>query len=441
RFETPEAVLAFSSEGFNGLSRCMHDFVNRHIIPKAWQFKERPVLYNSWEGCGFDFDEARLLSLAGQAKALGCELFVLDDGWFGKRCSDTAGLGDYNVNLERLPSGLKGLSDKLRSLGLDFGLWFEPESVNPNSDLYRSHPDWIQQDRLPPLLGRHQLLLDLGKPEVRDYIVENVSTILDEADVRYVKWDMNRYSTLLGARTHLHILGLYDVLRRIFGPRPHVLLESCSSGGNRFDLGMLCFSPQIWASDNTDPIERIDIQEGLSLLYPQSAMGAHVSAAPHCQTMRVTPLSTRAHVSFFGILGYEFDLNHLTDTQRNEIRKQIGFYKENRRLFQFGSFHRMKTEYGTGWQVSLEDQHIVGLFHRLIPASPGYESISLQGLDLHKKYRAAFALREETNSILCSGAALKAGWILPPLFCGTGNLAESRNHADFGSDLLKIEGL
>ena len=310
-FETPEAVLAFSEKGFSGLSEKMHRFVSENIIPEYWRNRERPVLFNDWEGCMFDFNEARLLGLAKEAKKLGCELFVLDDGWFGKRDSDKAGLGDYSINRRKLPNGISGLAKKINSMGMEFGLWFEPESVNEDSDLYRAHPDWILRDDFAPLKGRNQFLLDLTKTEVRDYIVENVSGILDSANISYVKWDMNRHSIALGTKAYDYIIGLYDVLRRIFGPRPHILLESCSSGGNRFDLGMLCFGPQIWCSDNTDPIERITIQENLSYLYPQSTFGAHVSAAPHAQTLRNTPLCTRGNVSFFGCLGYELDLNHL----------------------------------------------------------------------------------------------------------------------------------
>ena len=310
-FETPEAVLPWSNRGFNGVSSNFHRFINHHIVPEYWRFKERPVLFNSWEGCMFNFTHSRLVDLAKRAKKLGCELFVLDDGWFGKRDNDFAGLGDYNVNMKKLPYGLKGLADKINELGMQFGLWFEPEAVNPDSDLYRAHPDWALTDDHSELYGRHELLLDLTKPEVRDYIVENVSRVLDSANISYVKWDMNRHSIALGAKAHDYILGLYDVLGRIFGPRTHILLESCSSGGNRFDLGMLCYTPQVWCSDDTDPIERLTIQGSLSYLYPQSTFGAHVSAAPHAQTLRATPLTTRGNVSFFGWLGYELDLKHL----------------------------------------------------------------------------------------------------------------------------------
>ncbi len=245
-FETPEAVLCCSEEGLNGLSKNMHAFVREHIVPQYWKNRPRPILYNSWEGCMFRFDQRRLLDLADRAKNLGCELFVLDDGWFGKRNDDKAGLGDYTVNKQKLPQGLEGLSQKIRAKGLDFGLWFEPESVNPDSELYRTHPDWALTDEFSAVLGRNQLLLDLTRKEVRDYIVENITGILDASHISYVKWDMNRHSIALGAKAHRFILGLYEVLDRIFTPRPGILLESCSSGGNRFDSGILCYPPQVW---------------------------------------------------------------------------------------------------------------------------------------------------------------------------------------------------
>ena len=470
-FEAPEAVLCCSAKGFDGLSANMHAFVSDHVIPESWRGKNRPVLYNSWEGCTCDFNQRRLLDLANRAKALGCELFVLDDGWFVGRDNDRAGLGDYTVNRKKLPEGLEGLSRRLREKGLSFGLWFEPESVNPDSDLYRAHPDWALTDDFEPVLGRNQLLLDLTRPEVRDYIVENVSRILDSAGISYVKWDMNRHSVALGAKAHDYILGLYDVLRRIFAPRPDILLESCSSGGNRFDLGMLCFSPQIWASDDTDPVERLTIQTGLSYLYPQSTIGAHVSAAPHAQTLRNTPLSTRGNVAFFGCLGYELDLRHLLPVETKEIRQQIAFYKRWREVFQFGAFSRTEL----GWQVSDGKTTLAGVFHRLVHAAPGYERLRVKGLKPEADYRVTslerairvgqfgnllkhvapvnvnpngsllriadrhFTLPEKSEALTVSGAALASGILLPPLFRGTGYDQNQRTQGDFGSDVYLIE--
>mgnify|MGYP002589016998 FL=1 len=470
-FETPEAVLCHSGKGFGGLSANMHAFVTDHVIPPHWRGRPRPVLYNSWEGCTFDFSQRRLLSLANRAKALGCELFVLDDGWFAGRDNDRAGLGDYTVNRKKLPEGLEGLSRHLKDKGLSFGLWFEPESVNPDSDLYRAHPDWALTDGFRPVLGRNQLLLDLTRPEVRDYIVENVSRILDSTGISYVKWDMNRHSVALGAKAHDFVLGLYDVLRRIFAPRPDILLESCSSGGNRFDLGMLCFSPQIWASDNTDPIERLTIQNGISYLYPQSTMGAHVSAAPHAQTLRSTPLNTRGNVAFFGCLGYELDLRTLLPVEIKEIRGQIAFYKRYREVFQFGTFRRTEL----GWQVSDGKVTLAGVFHRLVNAAPGYERLRVKGLKPETDYRVTslaqairvgqfgnllkhvapvnvnpngallriadrhITLPGKPETLTASGAALAAGIMLSPLFRGTGYAPEQRTQGDFGSDVYLIE--
>lgn len=471
RFETPEAVLCCSDAGFGGLSERMHRFVNGHIIPEYWSGRLRPVLYNSWEGCAFHFNQTRLLDLATRAKDLGCELFVLDDGWFGARDDDKAGLGDYEVNRKKLPQGLEGLIKKLQAKGLEFGLWFEPESVNPDSDLYRDHPDWALRDDHPDILGRNQLTLDLTRAEVRDYIVENVSKILDSNEIRYVKWDMNRHNVALGARAHEYILGLYEVLDRIFRPRPQILLESCSSGGNRFDLGMLCFSPQVWCSDDTDPIERLTIQQNLSYLYPQSTFGTHVSASPHAQTLRATPLATRGNVSYFGCLGYELDLKHLLPVEVKEIKEQIAFYKNYRRIFQYGTFRRTRL----GWQVSGDGVTLAGVFHRLVGAAPGYEQLKVTGLDRQKCYRYAsleqvirigpfgglmkhvlpvslnpngtilriadsrFTMPSGMEMGTASGAALGSGIILLPQFRGTGYDKNQRTSLDFGSDVYIIE--
>ena len=470
-FETPEAVLCFSQEGFGGLSRKMHHFVNNHIVPKAWQYRPRPVLYNDWEGCMFDFNQRVLLKLAKSAKELGCELFVLDDGWFGKRNDDTAGLGDYTVNKKKLPGGLQGLAQRIRAMGMEFGLWFEPESVNVDSDLYRQHPDWALTDDHAPVFGRNQLLLDLTRAEVRDYIVENITAILDQTGISYVKWDMNRHSIALGAKAHQYILGLYDVLRRIFGPRPDVLLESCSSGGNRFDLGMLCFSPQIWCSDDTDPVERLTIQGNLSYLYPQSTFGSHVSASPHAQTLRSTPLSTRGNVAFFGCLGYELDLAHLLPVETKEIQEQVALYKKYRSVFQFGDFYRTEG----AWQVTKDKVSLVGVFHGCRPAAPGYEWLRAKGLNKETRYRFRsrpqtlrlgqfgdlvkhvapvnlnphglilrtadhhFTLPDGVHEGSASGNALMAGIPMLCAFRGTGYDTHQRTQLDFGSNLYIIE--
>lgn len=399
RFETPQAVMSFSTEGFNGLSAHFHDFVNRHIVRGDWQGKERPVLINNWEAHFFEFTRGKLLRLARRAKKVGIELFVLDDGWFGKRNDDHAGLGDYAVNRRKLPRGLSEFSRRIHRMGMRFGLWFEPEMVNEDSDLYRAHPEYaLVTPGKTPALGRNQLVLDLCNPAVRDYIVENVTRILDACAIDYVKWDYNRHLSDACSRClanqgeffHRYTLGLYDVLARIFRPRPHILFESCSSGGNRFDLGMLCFSPQIWASDDTDPIERLRIQGGLSYLYPLSTMGAHVSEAPHQQTLRDTPLATRFNVAAFGCLGYELDLKYLSYVQRREVRGQIAFYKQYRKLLQYGRFYRgePEKENKVAWHCVADDGStaVSGFYQMQATASEGFDRLRLMGLAPDRRY-------------------------------------------------------
>lgn len=488
RFEAPEAVMTFSERGFNGLSANFHDFVNNNIVRGAWKNVERPVLINSWEACFFKFDREKLLKLAKRAKSLGVELFVLDDGWFGARDSDKAGLGDYDVNLKKLPGGLGEFAGSIERLGMKFGLWFEPESVNVDSELYRTHPDWaIKPPSGKPCFGRNQLLLDLTRQEVRDYIVESVGRTLDGARISYVKWDMNRhmsdaYSPLLsnqGEFSHRYMIGLYEVLGRIFAPRPHILLESCSSGGNRFDLGMLCYSPQIWASDDTDPIERLDIQGGLSYLYPQSTMGAHVSAAPHQQTLRDTPLSTRFNVAAFGVLGYELELKYMTKAELKELRGQIAFYKKHRKMLQYGRFYRFDEHKANKlhWQVSSKDgkEHVVGCFQKLCTASEGYDMLSVHGLEPSARYHLVckrqslfikrlgglvkhvmpveldpdgfvlrtankfFTMPDGAEDFVASGAALMSGVGLNNQFLGTGYNERLHMLGDFGSALYTIK--
>lgn len=487
RFETPECVITYSSHGFNGTSHRMHDFINEHIVRGNYKKKERPILLNNWEAHFFKFNESKLLRLAKDAKELGVELFVLDDGWFGERNDDRGGLGDYTVNPKKLPQGMKAFADKIRKLGLSFGLWFEPEMVNENSELYRNHPEYAV--RLPnreAVLGRNQLVLDLCQKEVRDYIVEQVSKLLDEAEISYVKWDMNRHiaeafsATLQnqGEFYHRYILGLYEILTRIFRPRPHILLESCSSGGNRFDLGMLCFSPQIWSSDDTDPIERLKIQTGLSYFYPLSTMGAHVSQAPHQQTLRDTPLATRFHVACFGCLGYELDLKYLTPEEKKDIAEQIEFYKQYRRIFQYGRFYRIKSykENKVIWEVVNEDKDIAltGFFQTLATAAESSDKLKVVGLKdgmytlktrPQKLYIERFGglmkhvlpvelnpdgvilrvanrhytLTDCVETYTCSAQALTSGIPLCEQFIGTGYHDKVRMLGDFGSNLYITE--
>ena len=476
QLETPDAVLTFSPDGFNGMSHNMHSFVLNHLIPVSWRDRERPVLYNDWEGCMFDFTERKLLSLAKDAKKLGCELFVLDDGWFGARNSDKSGLGDYNVNHKKLPNGLNGLADKIEKLGLKFGLWFEPEAVNEDSELYRAHPDWVlRQAERDPLQGRNEYLLDLRMECVRDYIVKSVSDVLDSASISYVKWDMNRHSNILGSGSMEYIRGLYEVFHRIFDPRPDILLETCASGGNRFDLGMLSVSPQIWASDNTDPIERLSIQRGYSYFYPQSSMGCHVSASPHLQTLRRTDIETRANVSFFGVFGYELDLDHVSNDDKKKISEQIKFYKKYRHVFQFGAFSRYPlSDNQEQWQVSDGDTTICGVFRKRVDAAPGYDKIRFIGLDNETIYHITtrphmidisqlggtvnyvspvkinpngvvfntvgqnFHLNDTPEDTCQSGSSLAYGFIPRNLFAGTGYDGNQRIVGDGGSEVYLI---
>ena len=487
-FDAPEAVMTFSNKGFNGVSHNFHDFVNEHIVRGDWKGKERPVLLNNWEAHFLKFNQQKLLHLARQGKELGVELFVLDDGWFGSRNTDKAGLGDYRVNLQKLPSGIKGFADKIREIGLDFGLWFEPEMVNEDSDLFRKHPEYaIKIPGRKDTLGRNQLVLDLCNPKVQDYIIESVGVILDEGKVSYVKWDMNRHISAAFSPTiknqgeffHRYILGLYKILDGIFTKRPHILLESCSSGGNRFDLGMLCYSPQVWSSDNTDPIERLKIQEGLSYLYPPSTIGAHVSSAPHQQTLRETPLSTRFNVSCFGNLGYELDLKYLSRLEKQEIKEQIAFYKEHRKLLQYGRFSRINSskENKVLWQTVSPDQKkaISGFFQTFATASEGYDYLRVLGLDKDTLYqittkeqnlyikrfgglvrhilpvelnpngfvlRTVNKVRKLDDCVECyqgDGALLETGIHLNNQFMGTHYNPETRLLGDFGSNLYVIE--
>lgn len=409
-FDTPEAVLTWSENGKNGMSANMHRFVKEHIVRGGWAKKERPVLLNNWEATYFDFKESTLIKLAKEAKKLGIELFVLDDGWFGERNDDTKGLGDYQVNTKKLPGGLKGLASKINELGMDFGLWFEPEMVNPDSELYRQHPDWtVAVPGEEPCLGRNQLVLDLCRKEVQDYIIDKVNATLKSAPIRYVKWDMNRpltdaFSPALsgpdgkreqGRFFHAWTLGLYRVLKEVTEANPDILFEGCASGGNRFDLGILCYMPQIWTSDDTDAYERMKIQTGTSYGYPPGVMGCHVSAVPNHQTARSTPIETRFDVAAFGILGYELDLTLVSPAEKKAIAAQIEFYKKHRRLFQQGTFLRLTSPFSDSescvWMVVSEDKKEAMVLEAMGRLAPNSETppLRLKGLDGDSLYRVS----------------------------------------------------
>ena len=374
-FHTPEAVMTYSDKGYNGASHNMHRFITDHIIPDNFRNSARPILINNWEATYFDFNRRKLLNLAKEAAKLGMELFVLDDGWFGERNDDTTSLGDWFVNEKKLGGTLKSLVDEIRSLGLRFGIWVEPEMISIKSKLYEAHPDWVVSvPGMEAYIGRNQYILDYTIPAVRDHIVTVLSDLLESADISYVKWDMNRPltdlfskgDTLPGDFAHEYVLGLYDVMKRLTEKFPKVLFEGCSSGGGRFDLGILSYMPQIWTSDDTDPNERMMIQGGTSYGYPPSTMGAHVSASPNHQTLRETTIETRFDVAAMGVLGYELDLTRLSPKERAQIAKQVEFYKAHRLLFQTGEFTRVYDRHGRViWQIADETKsHGVLLMYR-----------------------------------------------------------------------------
>ena len=337
-FETPEAVYVYSEDGLNGMSQAFHTLFNRHLVRGKYRMKERPILINNWEATYFDFDEEKIVRIAETAAQAGIELFVLDDGWFGNRNDDHRGLGDWYVNLQKLPHGISGLSQRIHSLGMQFGLWIEPEMVNRDSNLYRTHPEWVMVDPdYVPCHGRNQYVLDFSRKEVVDYIFRCLDQVLDGADVNYIKWDMNRTMSEVYSRSHSslqqgrvmheYILGVYDLYERLIQKYPEILFESCASGGGRFDAGMLYYAPQAWTSDNSDAVERLKIQYGTSYVYPPSCMGAHVSAVPNHQVFRNTPLNTRANTAFYGAFGYELDLSKLTEDELEQVRQQVTFKK------------------------------------------------------------------------------------------------------------------
>lgn len=401
-FVTPEALMSFSSQGFNKLSLNFHDLINKHLIKPDFKDKKRPVLFNNWEATMFSFSQRKLLKLAKKAKSLGMEMFVLDDGWFGERNSDTSGLGDWYCNKKKIPLGINGLAKKINKLGLEFGIWVEPEMINYDSKLYEEHPEWvIRHPDYKPSLGRNQLILDLANPQVVDYLETVLSKLFSEANISYCKWDMNRnfsdiYSQAIEAKNqgkllHLYVLGLYDLLNRLTTKFPHILFESCASGGNRFDLGMLYYMPQTWASDNTDAHSRYLIQYGTYYGYKQSAIGAHVSDSPSQQVLRRTPLETRFNISAFGLLGYELDITKLTSFERAVIKKQIAYYKEHRELLQFGDLYRLKNPFTTNEMHLItvdkdKKEAVLGIFQTLEVPNVKFDLIPLPMLDKNKTY-------------------------------------------------------
>jgi len=401
--QAPEVVLTYSENGFGQMSRTFHRLYRTRLCRGMYRDRERPVLINNWEATYFDFTEEKIIAIAEKAKEAGIELLVLDDGWFGKRDSADCSLGDWTANRRKLPGGIEGLASKIIQQGLGFGLWIEPEMVSEDSDLYRSHPDWcIHVEGRPRTTGRDQLILDLSRKDVCDYIVDTISGILSSAPISYVKWDMNRNMTEIGSAgllperqqelPHRYMLGLYDVLERIVTAFPDVLLEGCSGGGGRFDAGMLHYFSQYWTSDDTDAVERLYIQHGTSMVMPVAVMSAHVSAVPNHQVNRTTPLTTRGNVAMMGQFGYELDLNALSDKEFDLVKEQILRYKEIRQVIHQGDMYRLKSPFegnNTAWEYVAEDGQLVVLMYCVIRAGvqTGLSCVKFQGLDPEATYR------------------------------------------------------
>ena len=485
-FKSPYAVFTFSNKGINGARSNMHKFVNEHVIASRWKEALRPVVINNWEATYFKFNESKVINIAKKAKEYGAELFVLDDGWFSTRNDDSHGLGDYSINKKKLPSGLKGLAKKVNKLGMKFGLWFEPEAVNPQSDLYSVHPEWaIKSTKLNPSLSRHELLLNLSKVEVQDYIIENISKILDEAHIEYVKWDMNRHMSDLpdeenvGEFYHRYILGLYRVIRTLTEKYPHVLFEGCASGGNRFDLGILSYMPQIWSSDDTDAHERLSIQRGYLYGYPLSTISNHVSCSHNHQTLREISIDTRYSVASFGVLGYELNFSELNKFEKQRCKALIEVYKKYRDIFQYGEFYELHSSNGhIMWQVSNKEKTkcVVGEFASLQSMLPKESVLATHELDQNKFYTVNnvevphnikefgglvnmilpihvnpngkivdiaskfVTMPSEKDHYEVSGSALNgSGVILTPEWSATGINESVRILRDFGSRLYLIE--
>lgn len=385
-FVTPCGVFSFSCHGTNGLGRNMQSFVNRHVIPKEFQDKERPIVYNNWEATGMKFNKGKIVSLMKKAKNLGIETFVLDDGWFSTRDDDSHGLGDWSVNPKKIPGGLASLAEEAEKLSLKFGIWMEPEMVNEDSKVYKEHADWIIHDSHPSYTGRNQYILDLSKEEVQQFVLKSILDVLSSAKISYLKWDYNRNFTNEpdGCKNYDYILGLYRVLKNVKEKFPDVLFENCASGGNRFDLGMLSFFPQSWMSDDTDSFKREDIQKGAMVCYPLSVMSNHVSAKTSNQLLRKTSLDTKFDVACFGILGYELDLDDLTPLEEKTIQEQILFYKKHRKTLQFGQFYLVQERSPSSdliLQAYTEKTSIVGYFRSIDEISFKEEKLLAYNLD------------------------------------------------------------
>lgn len=421
-FYTPEVILSCSTTGFAKLSQNFHHIIRNHVCRGTYQLSSRPVLINNWEATYFDFNEEKILNIARQASKLGIDMMVLDDGWFGKRDDDCSGLGDWFVNEKKLNGGLKALVEKINAMGMKFGLWFEPEMVSEDSDLYRNHPDWaIQIPGRKPMRSRYQLVLDMSNPEVVDYLYGVMSAILRENHIEYVKWDMNRSisdwytATLSRGRQmempHRYVLGLYELLEKLTSEFPDVLFEGCSGGGGRFDAGMMYYCPQIWCSDDTDAHERTFIQYGTSFFYPTSTVGSHVSAVPNHQTGRITSIETRGVVAMAGSFGYELDLNQLSEEEKTVVAKQVTHYKGYQSLIYNGDYYRLANPFEDGmsaWSWISEDKKTILVQGVLFRAKPNVlrKTLRLMGLEAKKNYKIAGTEEVYTGVALMSGGVL-----------------------------------
>lgn len=422
-FQAPEAVLVYSDRGLGGMTRTFHDLYRNHLIRSPYKDVRRPVLINNWEATYFDFDTDKLLAIAKEASALGIEMLVMDDGWFGHRNGDNSSLGDWTVNEEKIKGGLKTLVDGVKSFGMKFGIWMEPEMISPDSELYRAHPDWaLRLNGREPSLCREQLVLDFSRPEVLDYVYGQISAVLRSVDISYVKWDMNRQLTdpgssylpadRQGEASHRHTLGVYALQERLLAEFPDLLLENCSGGGARFDAGMLYYSPQIWCSDDMDAVERLQIQEGTALIYPLSAMGAHVCCSPNHTVGRETPIDMRAAVALAGTFGYELDVTTLSEEEKERIPEQIARYKKYAPLIQGGDYYRIASYRETHtydcYEIVSKDRSEAVVFFIQVLNEPNRRSrkIRLQGLDGQAVY--------DVGGKRYTGEALMyAGYILP----------------------------
>ncbi len=448
-FVTPEAVLVYSDGGLNALSQTYHHIFQSRLVRGVWRDRVRPILVNNWEATYMDFSEEKLLPIIHEAKKMGVELFVLDDGWFGKRNDDTSSLGDWYVNTNKLPNGIKGLSELVHDNGMLFGIWIEPEMVNHDSDLYRAHPEWVMCDpAYHACHGRNQYVLDFSNPAVVEYIFESLDRVFRDANINYVKWDMNRSMTEVFSRVegaeqgrvaHAYMLGVYHLYEMLMQAYPNVLFESCSSGGGRFDAGMLYYAPQCWCSDDTDAVERMYIQYGTTMCYPLSSIGAHVSAVPNHQLKRITPLNTRFNVACFGAFGYELDLSKLPENEKQEICEQIKFMKEYRALLQYGTFYRLASPFEgntMAWMVVSSDRKtaIVGYYRILQRVMAPFERIKLCGLDPEYAYHVS--LHEYT---VYGDELMQAGLVVSDASCGENEETYTGRNSDFQSRLYVLK--